>query len=407
MTTGMVASAVALTESGILVNGMCVTDLLSGFEVRGEPEVVQPGTDTGPVYRGSGVPLHRLEAVRELVEEVLEARAADPELTSANPVVPRTVFPWGIGATVSDVLVTGPDKDAVASYLRVTGLRARVVDVAAALQVAGDLAAARSELTELSEISEHSELPEPPERDEDVRQETVEDADGADDAATRERRPARSLLLPVAVVAVLVLVVAGVGVALRPGDGTEPVAEAEPAGEVSDAVAEETPEPDDDGVDADGGETWRPMHQDGGDGGSTPSDEAVGDRPVVAVEVDVAGWQVTETTAERAIWTSDTDEKMRVLVAAVPTPVGTQAELDAVMLKALDGMDGADGAGGGSVAVTSRAPVAYEESFAESTTAWQVRLVDGHQVSVGCQYREFSPERTETCDRFAATARVR
>ena len=34
MNTGMVASAVALTESGVLVNGLCATDLRSGFEVR-------------------------------------------------------------------------------------------------------------------------------------------------------------------------------------------------------------------------------------------------------------------------------------------------------------------------------------------------------------------------------------
>ncbi|MDN6387095.1 MAG: type VII secretion-associated protein, partial [Corynebacterium sp.] len=126
MSTTMVADAVALTESGVLVNGLCVTDLLSGLEVRGED--IEDTADTGdasPVFRGSGVPLRRLESVRELVEEVLEARAVDPELTSANPVVPRTVFPWGIGAQVSDVLVVGPDKEATAAYLRISGLRAR------------------------------------------------------------------------------------------------------------------------------------------------------------------------------------------------------------------------------------------------------------------------------------------
>ncbi|MGP9759242.1 hypothetical protein [Corynebacterium sp. AOP12-C2-36] len=131
MSTTMVADAVALTESGVLVNGLCVTDLLSGLEVRGED--IEDTADTGdasPVFRGSGVPLRRLESVRELVEEVLEARAVDPELTSANPVVPRTVFPWGIGAQVSDVLVVGPDKEATAAYLRISGLRARTVDVA-------------------------------------------------------------------------------------------------------------------------------------------------------------------------------------------------------------------------------------------------------------------------------------
>ncbi|MDN5685040.1 type VII secretion-associated protein, partial [Corynebacterium glyciniphilum] len=127
--------------------------------------------------------------------------------------------------------------------------------------------------------------------------------------------------------------------------------------------------------------------------------EVAGD-PVTAVSVDVAGWRMTESTSDSEIWTSD-DVGMRVLIAARPTPVGTQGELDAAMLGALDALDG-----NGDIRVTDRSPVAYEEYFPDSTTSWRVRLVDGHQVSVGCQYREASDDRREVCERFTATARV-
>ncbi|MGN0094484.1 MAG: type VII secretion-associated protein, partial [Corynebacterium sp.] len=133
--------------------------------------------------------------------------------------------------------------------------------------------------------------------------------------------------------------------------------------------------------------------------GDRASEELAGD-PVTAVSVDVAGWRMTESTSDSEIWTSD-DGGMRVLIAARPTPVGTQDELDAAMLGALDGLDG-----NGGIRVTERSPVAYEEYFPDSTTSWRVRLVDGHQVSVGCQYREVSEDRREVCERFTATARV-
>jgi type VII secretion-associated protein (TIGR03931 family) len=131
--------------------------------------------------------------------------------------------------------------------------------------------------------------------------------------------------------------------------------------------------------------------------------EEAGDARRVTVTVDVPGWRMTEATADSEIWTSG-DAGMRVLIAASPTPVGTQDQLDAAMLRALDGLDG-PGADSG-VVVTGRSPVAYEEHFPDSTTSWRVLLVDGHQVSVGCQYREFSEDRGETCDRFGATVRV-
>lgn len=131
-----------------------------------------------------------------------------------------------------------------------------------------------------------------------------------------------------------------------------------------------------------------------------PDAEGAAGTPDAVVSVDVPGWRMTESTPDSEIWTSG-DEGMRVLVAARPTPVGTQDELDAVMLRALDGLGG-----DGGVVVTGRSPVAYEERFPDSTTSWRVLLVDGHQVSVGCQYRELTEGRRENCDRFTATARV-
>lgn len=365
MSTTMVADAVALTESGVLVNGLCVTDLLSGLEVRGED--IEDTADTGdatPVFRGSGVPLRRLESVRELVEEVLEARASDPELTSANPVVPRTVFPWGIGAQVSDVVVAGPDKEATAAYLRLHGLRARTLDVGPALRLAGDLAAARAELED----------PAPPEP------EPAQDV-------PRRRGPVRPVTAVLAVVAVGIVAAVGLVTTGVVGGGAADVAEATQTPdaatpEASDAVKVEEPEPEP--------EAWREM--------SSGSEMEYADQPdSPQVTVDVAGWEVTESTAERDIWTSG-DAGMRVLLAATPTPVGTQGELDTAMLRALDGAD--------DVVVTNRSPVSYEEHFPDSTTSWRVRLVDGHQVSVGCQYRDLTADRQAVCERFGATARV-
>lgn len=401
MSTGMVATAVVLTESGILVNGLCVTDLLSGYEVRctdseldsgpgteteaGEKaekgEKGGKGTDGGsgvPVFRGSTVPLRRLEAVRELVEEALEARAADPELTSANPVVPRTVFPWGIGAHTTDILVTGPDKDVTAAYLRMTGVRARTVDVSQALRLAGDLAEAQAEVADPA--------PTP----------VAVPGDEPDRAEKGGRTLPRRALVLTAVSVTMAGLVVGAGL-LRPA-GTPDASDASDTSAgvettpVQDEGTGEQPVTTTEAVaDATG---WRELSP-----GDRASEEVAGD-PVTAVSVDVAGWRMTESTSDSEIWTSD-DDGMRVLIAARPTPVGTQDELDAAMLGALDGLDG-----NGDIRVTGRSPVAYEEYFPDSTTSWRVRLVDGHQVSVGCQYREVSDDRREVCERFTATARV-
>ncbi|HIW91709.1 MAG TPA: type VII secretion-associated protein [Candidatus Corynebacterium avicola] len=370
----MLTEAVALGESGVLVNGMSATDLLSRFRVIGE----QPAGPS-PDFRGSGVPLSRLEAVRELVAEVLEERAADPELTSANPAVPRTVFPWGIGIGTSDVVVVGPDKEVTAAYLRMVGLRARTVDATEALRIAGDLATARSLLTdgELEEPETESAPEQEPEPHHDVRERRKLKLDG------------RTLPRPAIAAAVSVLVVGGAAVVVAttvvlPASGTAEELSRSPETSAPAQSAADVP-----------GEHWRDLTSNRGE------DEPGVARPEVTVTVDVPGWQVTDSSGQRDIWTSD-DPDMRVLTAAVPTPVGTQAELDTAMLAALE-----DAVGAGDVVVTARSPVDYEEVFPESTTTWRVRLVDGHQVSVGCQYRQESAQRMEVCDRFTSTARVR
>ncbi|MGO1948578.1 MAG: type VII secretion-associated protein [Mycobacteriaceae bacterium] len=394
-TLGLVPGAVALSESGILVNGLCVTDLLSGFEVTGEEPGDAPG-EPSPGYRGSGVPLQRLEAVRELVEEAMSVRAGEPELTSANPVQPRTVFPWGIGIAVSDVLVVGPDKEAAASYLRVMGFRARTVDATAALRTAGDLAAARAVVQdgglpeESGDAGETAPVEVDPGPSDDL---PVSGTDTGTDRAPGRRTGllavSAAVLVAAAVVAFTVVQPAGDGGVTAQEKGTAPAQSSSMP--VRPAEPDTAPGPSPEG--------WREMHT--GDG--VPEDPAAGagETARISVQADVPGWAVSETTAEREIWTS-ADEGMRVLVAAAPTPAGTQEELDAAVLRVLDGMDGTE-----AVNVTARSPVDYEEEFPESTTTWRVRLIDGHQVSVGCQYRGYSMERMEVCDRFTATARVR
>jgi type VII secretion-associated protein (TIGR03931 family) len=363
--TGMVAGAVGLVESGVLVHGaggMTVTDLLSGFSVTGEP----PAGAEPVRYRDSDVSLVRLEAVRELVEEVLAERALDPELTSTNPVVPRTTFPWGVDSPRSDVLVTGPDAPVVAAYLRTTGLRARTVDVDAALRIAGDLESARLDLG-------------------------VEE--GAPETPLGDRGAGRAggRLLPVAAVLAVLLVVGGLGAALLTRGGGTGGGDGATVAAGTPAVPPTAPGP----------RFSAPSTPPVPSAAAAPSTPAVppspASRSATPVRVDVPGWRLSGSDERREIWESD-DPAVRVLVAAVATPLTSQDELDRRMLDKLGEVP--------DVRVLSPGPVDYEESYPGSTTRWQIRLVDGHQVSVGCQYREYSTERLAACDRFVATVRV-
>ncbi|MDN6439662.1 type VII secretion-associated protein [Corynebacterium nuruki] len=369
--TGMVAGAVGLVESGVLVHGaggMTVTDLLSGFSVTGEPP-----TAADPVpYRDSDVSLVRLEAVRELVEEVLAERARDPELTSANPVVPRTTFPWGVDSPRSDVLVAGPDAPVVAGYLRTAGLRARTVDVDAALRIAGDLESAR---LDLGAQDGPSEIPEP----------SVGDR-GTGRAGSR--LPTVGAVSAVSAVLAVLLVAGGLGAALLARGGGSGGGGAVAAG----TPAAPSPVPT-----STSPSSSRPPVPPAPSASAAPPAPVPASRAATPVRVDVPGWRLSGSDERREIWESD-DPAVRVLVAAVETPLTSQDELDRRMLDKLGEVP--------DVRVLSPGPVDYEESYPGSTTRWQVRLVDGHQVSVGCQYREYSSERLAACDRFVATARV-
>ncbi|WP_297005305.1 type VII secretion-associated protein, partial [uncultured Corynebacterium sp.] len=236
------------------------------------------------------------------------------------------------------------------------------------------------------------------------------DTSGDASVPAAQRAPLAAGAVVLAVVLVVILVVAGiVAVVAVLGHGGEetaavasgapetPVASGaeaggavvggSPASESSRAAATSIPPGD------------RPFSDPVRHGETTP--DPVTDRADIPVNAELVGWTLREATARREIWMSD-DPDARILVAATPTPLGTQEELDARMLAGLGDMAG--------VRVTSRGPVDYEEHSGRSTTRWQVRLIDGHQVSVGCQYRAGTAaatgERLAACDRFTATARV-
>lgn len=175
---GLLAEALALQESGVLVSGMTVTDLATGFVVTGDAEMQRPGylqyegADSragaaGTVdpmeaagetldveFQRSGLSLGRLSELFEMVSEVLEQREDHPEAAAVNPPEPRELFPWGIGLREVDVLVTGSFAVQVVHYLRIMGVRARLVDNDMVLRVASELALAQQEL-------EHLDLAEP------------------------------------------------------------------------------------------------------------------------------------------------------------------------------------------------------------------------------------------------------
>ncbi|WP_066584082.1 type VII secretion-associated protein [Corynebacterium provencense] len=439
--TGTVFRALALVESGILVNGSAVTDLLSGFTVSGDIDGTAVSGDIdgtavsgdidgtavsagavprdSPEWRRTGIALTRLEAVRELVSEVLTARAADPELTSPNPLVPRTRFPWGVGEPHTDIIVVGDEAAVTASYLRSVGLRARVVDPTDAVKIAADLAMARAELEEIEASVSDGSRSGSRSADRDTAHvrpaylSRPSDPDvSVDDGSAGHR--VRTVAAVMTGLVVLVLCVFGVvsatggqatsgDRALPDGVQTQAGSTWPPAGTVGSTTVGEQPRGDGEGLaptsasaeSVTPGEWNDPVRH-----GSHGDDPRVS-RADVPVTVGLEGWTISEATRNREIWMSE-DPDMRILVAAKPAPVGTQDQLDARMLTALEKVPG--------VRVLSRSPVDYEESTSRSVTRWQVRLIDGHQVSVGCQYRpasgDVTADRTAVCDRFTATVRV-
>lgn len=419
---GLLAEALALQESGVLVSGMTVTDLATGFVVTGDAEMQRPGylqyegadSAAGAASRAdamddvefqrSGLSLGRLSELFEMVSEVLEQRQEYPEAAAVNPPEPRELFPWGIGLREVDVLVTGSFAVQVVHYLRIMGVRARLVDNDVVLRVASELALAQQEL-------EHLNFAEPVRhRDTDTAvAEPVAEAEGwqeVDEGASikkEERKDNRRL--PAALAALALFIVGGLVATFTVFDSqaaentasaedtdsaasVEGDSSVEPEGSVGDEPASEE-------VDEELTEPFPEPHR----RGVTTADQS-SRRADIPISVNVDGWHLGSATRAREEYIGD-DKGMRVLVAAKETPLKTQEEMDAAMLGALNDVSSGDDG----VTVVSTQPVSYEESYPSSTTLWHVRLVDGHQISVGCQYRQWNEQREKVCQEFVATAR--
>lgn len=413
---GLLAEALALQESGVLVSGMTVTDLATGFVVTGDAEMQRPGylqyessENTADAlddveFQRSGLSLGRLSELFEMVSEVLEQRQEYPEAAAVNPPEPRELFPWGIGLREVDVLVTGSFAVQVVHYLRIMGVRARLVDNDMVLRVASELALAQQEL-------EHLNLADPVRRGEaeTAMVEPVEEAEEwqeVDEGASikkEERKDNRRL--PAALAALALFIIGGLVATFTVFDSqaAENTASAESTDSAASVEGDSSVEPEDsvgdepasEDVDEEATEPFPEPHR----RGVTTADQS-SRRADIPISVNVDGWHLGSATRAREEYIGD-DEGMRVLVAAKETPLKTQEEMDAAMLGALNDVSSGDDG----VTVVSTQPVSYEESYPSSTTLWHVRLVDGHQISVGCQYRQWNKQREKVCQEFVETAR--
>ena len=438
---GILAKAVALQESGILVHALTVTDLSSGFSVTGTgalPEDPFKAGEDEPRFRGSALGLRNLEVLRELVADVIEQRRAHPEWAHIDPPGGRTTFPWGVGMKEPDVLVAGMHAGTIAEYLRCVGMRARTVDVDQSLRIHADLRDVQQELDlapgdggtgdfsankrtfgggergiamamDARESTEPKYVVSFPGDGDSEELDGFEDEEASRTVEAREWRAGRagSLLdsraLRIAVMATVAIVsVAGIGalLTLAPSGKTggsdatmaDSVAVEEnpstvPETSTSQAPATTTATPSESAE-----KPWS-EHRVAGEQVVTASAE----RAEIPVMMDAPGWNRAGATAKREEFMS-ADEGMRVLVSATATPVESQEKLDEAVLRALEGM--------AEIRVANRAPVSYEEVYPDSTTLWHVRLVDGYQVSIGCQFREVTGERLRACDTAAQSARV-
>lgn len=408
---GMLADAVALQESGILVAGMTVTDLSSGYVAAGEavtqhPDYLLYNTDADGGADGAGgagadvrfkrtdLSLGRLEELYELVDEVVQQRYADPEPSSMNPREPRMRFPFGVGMRHPEIVIAGAHADVVARYLRLMGLRARPLEMELVWKVAAELEEARAGLEELMYG-------------------VVDDVDGAaigaaedvagdsEDGAAGENaaEPSRGETVaprvrwvrPVFVtVAVLICLMGGamVGWSLFSSGRVQPesVAQAEAT----------TDQPSEKGETMGETQVEEPPAELDNHRRAGEEPEVSAERAQIPVAIAVPGWaRVAATQGQEEF--RNADPGMRVLVAAKPTPLLSQGELDAAVQSALTQHP--------DVQVVSTSPVSYVERFPESTTVWHVRWVNGHQMSVGCQYRQVTAERERECDAVVRTAR--
>lgn len=428
---GLLAEALALQESGVLISGMTVTDLATGFVVTGDAEMQRPGYlqyegpdggagDTGPVdpmeaagetldveFQRSGLSLGRLSELFEMVSEVLEQREDHPEAAAVNPPEPRELFPWGIGLRDVDVLVTGSFAVQVVHYLRIMGVRARLVDNDMVLRVASELALAQQEL-------EHLDLAEPArqrETDSAAAQpaEKAEEWQEVEERASIEKEKRKdNRRLPAALAALALFIIGGLVATFTVFDsqaaknpasaGSTGIADSAASVTESRSVESEESLADEPGSEKTGEEATEPFPEPHRRGVTTADQSSR--RADIPISVNVDGWHLGGATRAREEYIGD-DEGMRVLVAAKETPLKTQEEMDAAMLGALNDVS----AGDSEVTVVSTQPVSYEENYPSSTTLWHVRLVDGHQISVGCQYRQWNEQREKVCQEFVETAR--
>lgn len=404
---GMLADAVALQESGILVAGMTVTDLSSGYVAAGEAVTQHPdyllyntgadgagGAGADVRFKRTDLSLGRLEELYELVDEVVQQRYADPEPSSMNPREPRMRFPFGVGMRHPEIVIAGAHADVVARYLRLMGLRARPLEMELVWKVAAELEEARAGLEELMYG-------------------VVDDVDGAaigaaedvagdsEDGAAGENaaEPSRGETVaprvrwvrPVFVtVAVLICLMGGamVGWSLFSSGRVQPesVAQAEAT----------TDQPSEKGETMGETQVEEPPAEFDNHRRAGEEPEVSAERAQIPVAIAVPGWaRVAATQGQEEF--RNADPGMRVLVAAKPTPLLSQGELDAAVQSALTQHP--------DVQVVSTSPVSYVERFPESTTVWHVRWVNGHQMSVGCQYRQVTAERERECDAVVRTAR--
>lgn len=419
---GLLAEALALQESGVLVSGMTVTDLATGFVVTGDAEMQRPGylqyessENTADAlddveFQRSGLSLGRLTELFEMVSEVLEQRQEYPEAAAVNPPEPRELFPWGIGLREVDVLVTGSFAVQVVHFLRIMGVRARLVDNDMVLRVASELALAQQEL-------EHLNLADPVRRGEaetamvEPVKEAAERQEVDEGASTIKEERNDNRRLPAALAALVLFIIGGLVATFTVFDSqaAENTASAEltESTESTDGAASEPGSPsveseelfaDEPGSEESGEELTEPFPEPHRRGVTTADQSSR--RADIPISVNVDGWHLGSATRAREEYIGD-DEGMRVLVAAKETPLKTQEEMDAAMLGALNDVSSGDDG----VTVVSTQPVSYEESYPSSTTLWHVRLVDGHQISVGCQYRQWNKQREKVCQGFVETAR--
>lgn len=419
---GLLAEALALQESGVLVSGMTVTDLATGFVVTGDAEMQRPGylqyegadSAAGAAGRAdamddvefqrSGLSLGRLSELFEMVSEVLEQRQEHPEAAAVNPPEPRELFPWGIGLREVDVLVTGSFAVQVVHYLRIMGVRARLVDNDMVLRVASELALAQQELEHLN-LAEPVRLGEVDSGAAEPVEEAEEWQEVEEGASIRKEEGKDNRRLPAALAALALFIVGGLVATFTVFDSqaAENTVSADGAGStgstgITGSTESTASVQGDSSVESEepvADEPFPEPHR----RGVTTADQS-SRRADIPISVNVDGWHLGGATRAREEYVGD-DEGMRVLVAAKETPLKTQEEMDAAMLGALNDVSSSDDG----VTVVSTQPVSYEENYPSSTTLWHVRLVDGHQISVGCQYRQWNEQREKVCQEFVETAR--